>query len=300
MSQPKKVLAATRRCCSSCRHADRPRRPARRLRRAAKHGSRSRHGNQAARRRGDRTDGRDRETAGPDPQAAAPSLRPPFRAAVAGSAATRHRRHRAAACRKQGGRGCSGKVRRAATAPPGGAPAAQSRRPACAFAARRGGDRCRGQVLPLLQRHDAPDRRNPHRDARHRARAAAGEGDPASALRLPCLRGGGRAGARAGAADRWRHGHRGAGGACADQQVSRFPAALPAIADAGASGHRHRSLDAGRLGRAGLLVAAAGLRPAGLDRAVVDKTVRRRHHLAGARSGSRQDQDRASVVLRRR
>ena len=42
LSPPEKVLAATRRHRSTCRHADRPRRPARRLRCAAKHGSRSR------------------------------------------------------------------------------------------------------------------------------------------------------------------------------------------------------------------------------------------------------------------
>src|SRR3984893_15419223 len=46
--QPKKVLAATRRHCSSCRHADRPDRPARRLRRIAKHNSRCRHDDYAA------------------------------------------------------------------------------------------------------------------------------------------------------------------------------------------------------------------------------------------------------------
>ena len=55
--------------------------------------------------------------------------------------------------------------------------------------------------------------------------AAAGEGDPPTALRLPGLRGGGGAGAGAGAAGHRRHGDRGAARARAGRQVRRSPAA---------------------------------------------------------------------------
>ena len=82
---------------------------------------------------------------------------------------------------------------------------------------------------------DPLDRRTPHRGARPSG---------SSALRLPNLRRRrrGRAGARA--ADRRRHGHRGAGGARGGQQILRQPAAVSAVADAGTTGDHAGPLDA--------------------------------------------------------
>src|SRR3712207_7378008 len=55
---------------------------------------------------------------------------------------------------------------------------------------------------PLLRGGPARDRRGSRGEARHRAGAAGGEGDPPPALRLPGPRGSRGGGARAGGADR--------------------------------------------------------------------------------------------------
>ena len=81
--------------------------------------------------------------------------------------------------------------------------------------------------------------------------AAAGEGDPPPPLRLPGLRGGGGAGARAGAADHRRDGDRGPARARAGGQVRRFPALVPPGRDLRPARDRPRPLHAVRLGRAG-------------------------------------------------
>ena len=78
--------------------------------------------------------------------------------------------------------------------PSGTGSATQSRRLAGAPAAGRGAGRPRGQELSLLRRGLARHRRGHERDARHRPRPAAGEGDPPTPLWLPGLRGGGGAG----------------------------------------------------------------------------------------------------------
>jgi transposase len=65
-------------------------------------------------------------------------------------------------------------------------------------------------------------------------RPVAGPRHAPPALRLPGLRECRGGGARAGAADRWRHGDGGADRACAGQQVLRQPAAVSPGADAGA------------------------------------------------------------------
>ena len=67
--------------------------------------------------------------------------------------------------------------------------------------------------------------------------AIARPGDAPSALCLPRLRRRRCRGACAGAADRWRHGDRGAGHPCGGQQILRLSAAVSAVADAGAPGH---------------------------------------------------------------
>ena len=130
---------------------------------------------------------------------------------------------------------------------------------------------------PCCGGDSARDRRGHERDARHRARPAAGEGDPPPALRLPDLRGGGGAGARTGAADHRRDGDRGAAGARAGGQVRRFPAALPPGRDLRPARDRARPLHALRLGRSGLLVAGAAVAPAAPARHELDPDLRRRH-----------------------
>ena len=146
----------------------------------------------------------------------------------------------------------------------------------------------------------ARHRRGHERDARHRPRRAAGEGDPPPALRLPGLRGGGGAGARPGAADHRRDGDRGPARARAGGQVRRFPAALPPGPDLRPARDRARPLHAVRLGRPGLLVAGAAVAPAAPARHELDPDLRRRHHAAGARPRPGPDQDRAAVGLRDR
>src|SRR4051794_25252094 len=70
-----------------------------------------------------------------------------------------------------------GMAARDGTPPGASGPTTQPGRPAGAPAAGRGAARCRGQELPLLRRDLARHRREPGRDARHRAGPAAGEGD---------------------------------------------------------------------------------------------------------------------------
>jgi hypothetical protein len=101
-----------------------------------------------------------------------------------------------------------------------------------------------------------------------------------------------RAGAGVAAADRGRACDRADGGARAGEEVCRSCTAVPAGADAGPPGHRHRPLDARVLGRH----AEAELKP--LWRLLRDqllgsaKLFRRRDGGAGARSRPRQDQER--------
>src|SRR6187455_1876300 len=82
----------------------------------------------------------------------------------------------------------------------------QSWRAAGTPAALRGRHRYREQRLSLLRRRATQDRRGSHRAARHCSQPATREGSVPPALRLPRLRGGGRASFRTGTADRWRHG----------------------------------------------------------------------------------------------
>ena len=147
-----------------------------------------------------------------------------------------------------------------------------------------------------LHRH----RRRPGGDAGLRACPAAGPGDPPAAVWLPGLRGGGRAGARAGASDRRRHGHRGAAGACAGQQIRRPSAAVSPGADLRPPGRDAGSFHVVQLGGPRLLVAGAAARAGAEHRADLAQGVRRRHHTAGARSRARTHQDRTTVVLRGR
>ena len=127
------------------------------------------------------------------------------------------------------------------------------------------------EACPCCGGEHALHRRIAHRAARYRTGAIARAGDASPALRLPQLRGsrGGRRGA--GTADRWRHADRGADRACRGQQVLRFPAAVSAVADAGAPGHHAGSLDAEQLGWQRLLVADTALRSGGRHCAVVAK-----------------------------
>src|SRR3954464_1808980 len=78
------------------------------------------------------------------------------------------------------------------------------------------------------------------------------------------------------------------------------PALVPPGRDLRPAGGRARPFHAVRLGRAGLLVAGAAVAPAAPARDGLDPDLRRRHALAGARSGSGSDQDRPLVGLRRR
>jgi hypothetical protein len=92
----------------------------------------------------------------------------------------------------------------------------------------------------------------------------------------------------------------GAGGARRCQQVLRPSAAVSPGRDAGSTGRDPGPLDVGVLGRPGLLVADAALRPGGQHRAVLLQGVRRRHHTAGAGPWPGPDQDGAALVLRHR
>ena len=248
-----------------------------------------------------RTARRERQAAAADPAPDAPPVRPPLRAArppTSCSSALRIWSRPSPRTRPAQDAAEPADDRQAQA--PRRSPRPQSRRAAGASAALRGGDRRRARGVPLLRRRHALHRRTAHRAARHRARATAGAGHPPPALRLPRLRGRRGGGAGAGAADRWRHADRGADRARGGQQVLRLPAAVSAVADAGAPGHHAGPLDAEQLGGQRLLVADAALRPGGRHGAVVDQGVRRRHHAAGARSRPRPDQDRTAVVLRGR
>ena len=94
-------------------------------------------------------------------------------------------------------------------------------------------------------------RRVAHRATRYRAVAAAGPGDPAPALCLPCLRRRHCRGPRARSAGRWWHADRGADHARGGEQIRRLPAALPAGADAGTAGYQAGPLDPRRIGSVG-------------------------------------------------
>jgi hypothetical protein len=111
--------------------------------------------------------------------------------------------------------------------------------------------------VSLLRRHTACHRRRPGGDAGLRACPGAGAGDPPAAVWVPGLRGSGRASTGAGASDRRRHGHRGAAGPRAGQQVRRSSAAVPPGADLRPSGCDAGSFHALQLGRPRLLVAGA-------------------------------------------
>ena len=234
---------------------------------------------------------RDREAAALDPAAAARAVRPALGEARPRPAAARPGGPRADRGGRRGGAGGGFEAGAATPRPPRVRPT-QPGRLAGAPAAGRGPGRRRGQELPLLRRGLARDRRGHERDARHRPRPAAGEGDPPTPLRLPGLRGGGGAGPAPGAADHRRDGDRGAAGARAGGQVRRFPAALPPGADLRPARDRARPLHALRLGGPGLLVAGAAVAPAAPARHELDPDLRRRHALAGARPRPGPDQDR--------
>jgi hypothetical protein len=177
---------------------------------------------------------RDRQAAADDPATAAGAVRAPVRDARSGSAAAGARRGRAIA-RDRAGVGAGGN--KDAWATPAGA--AQPRCAAAASAALRGHRRYRRQELPVLRRSAACDRRRRLGDARCRAGAVPGQGDPAPAVRLPGLRGCGGASGGAGAAADRRHRHRSGAGAGAGGQVFRASAALSP--GAGLRPPRHRS-----------------------------------------------------------
>ena len=148
---------------------------------------------------------RDRTTAVADRGSATQPVWPPLGTARRRGVPTRGREPGTVAGRAGGQAGC-GVVSRGDLNAGADASAASHRtgqtqpwRIAGASAADRGGDRRRGQGLPLLRGHVARHRRRPGGDARLRACPVAGPSNPSAAVWLPSLRGGGRAGASAGA-----------------------------------------------------------------------------------------------------
>ena len=167
----------------------------------------------------------------------------------------------------------------------------QPRRAADPFAAH-SRDGCAGRrELPVLQEADARDRRRDFRAARRDPGPIPGDRHAPAEARLPGVREDRRS-AGAGASDQIRLADRSHGRFRAGGQIRLAPAALSPGEDAVLPGHRPRSFDTGLLG---------WLCGGGIDAAVraaqgqslgLRQTRRRRDAGAGARSGTRADQDR--------
>ena len=111
------------------------------------------------------------------------------------------------------------------------------------------------------------------------------------------LRAGRRPGAGTGPADRGRAADRRRARPCPRLEIRRSFSALPASANLRAFRPRSGSLDAGRLGRQGLVPSEARCRPAGPAPETILKVVHGRDAGACARSGPRQDQNRLAVGI---
>ena len=146
-------------------------------------------------------------------------------------------------------------------------------------------------------RGDGPDRRGPERAPGHRAGAVAGDRHRAAQIRLPGLRAGRRPGAGTGPADRGRAADRRRARPCPRLEIRRSFSPVSPIADLRAFRPRSGPLDAGRLGRQGVVPSEARCRPAGPAPETILKVVHGRDAGACARSGPRQDQNRLAVGI---
>ena len=212
-----------------------------------------------------------------------------LRATAQGPAAVRLRGGRGLARRRRGG-GREGRHR--ATQEEHRAPQGHARPAAGAPAARRAGAAAREHRLPLLSGHHGRDRLRHGREVRRDPGAVPRPGRQAAEVRLPRLRGRGRAGARAGPADRGRHADRGGSRPCRGGTLRRPPAAVPPGPGPGTARHRDRPRGAGRLGGDGRLPHPPGGGAAARDPAHLGAAVCRRDRHAGTRPWPGPDQER--------